>query len=280
MTLAVTPILMEWVALQVRRPRTRGFVIFGDPVVVAVVVGVVSIILLIWGLNNRSAQKRQEAQNALDNRSAHERREAQIQALYERMVALPNEIQDQIFDRAERYAAVVLPPTLDPGQRNDAARQFLEHQIATATVEWREESLRMERRFELLYARIAALPEKTCRKVRKQMDELVRPTSSNDVVSWDSKVLLEKFGSLLATLAEIGIHVPASRSSRLRERFNALPNDASTRIATRMTPFVNQILHSIASPERRGLVWERLFMRLLTEAEARNAPAPEGRLPR
>lgn len=279
MTLAVAPILMEWVALQVRRPRTRGFVILGDPAVVAVVVGVVSIILLIWGLNNRSAQKRQEAQSARDNPSAHERREAQIQALYERMAALPNEIQDQIFDRAERYAAVVLPPTLDPVQRNDAARQFLEHQVATAEVEWREESLRMERRFESLYARIAALPEESRREVRKQMDELVRPASSNDVVSWDSKVLLEKFGSLLATLAEIGIHVPANRSSRLRERFNALPNDASTRIATMMTPFVNQMLHSIASPEQRGLVWERLFMNLLTEAEARIAPVPEGRLP-
>lgn len=279
MTFPFAPILMEWVALQVRRPRTRGFVMFGDPAVLAVILGVVSIIVLIWALNNRSAQKRRETKRALNNQSAQEKQEAQIQAIYERMAALPKEVQDQILDRADRYAAVVLPQISDPGRRNDAARQFLERQVAVATAEWREESLLMERRFELLDARIAALPEEVHREVRKQMDELVRPISPNDVVPWDSKVLLEKFGALITTLAEIGIHVPKDRSSRLRERFNTLPKDTAIRLATMMTPFVNQMLHSISSPEQRGPVWELLFTRLLTQAEAGFPPIPAGSPP-
>lgn len=274
----VPPVLAEWVALQVRRPRTRGFVMYGQgespafALAFALALGITSILLLIWALHNRSVQKSQA-------KSREESPEDRTQGLTDRLSVLPNEVQEQIVNRTERYAAVMLPLRMGPRKRNDAVQQFLALQVNRAESVWREASLLIERRLQLLDARIDALPEEVRCSVRKQMEEFARPVTWGGRLSWDGGILLEQFGALLATLAEIRIHVPRSRSSVLSARLNALPSDAMKRVTVSMTRFAYETLRSTSSPEERSAAWERRFTELLTVAEAGYAPVRQGKVP-
>lgn len=271
MSLPLVPVLMEWVLLQVRRPRGGWFAMYGDTAVLAIVFGVIGIVSLIVGL--RALASRSESKERLQQPDER----IETHPFEERLEALPPEVQEQIASRTERYAAATLPGISDPRRRRDAVAQFMERQVARAEVEWRQESLLMEQRLELLNARISVLPEETRREIHKRMKDFLPPPLRP--TSWVGRTTLEQCGGILATLAELRVHVPSDRWSSLHERFNALPLDATKRVTTMMTRFVNETLLSISTPEERGAAWEQRFTELLTEAEARLAPAPRSNLP-
>lgn len=265
MIVSLAPVLTEWLALQVRRPRTRGFVMLGDPAVLAIVFGVIGLVSLIVGIRALSARSEQRKR---------------LQQLDERLNALPPKIQDRLRDKLSRYREETLTQVSDPRQRNAALEQILTREVASAEENWHEELEQNRRRKQRRqqYAQINVLRANVRKSVRTAAGDADSKTPTPASVShqrysyWnrDRNAFIGAFVGMTGAAIR---HLPPNRFDSLFIRIRALPHDLQQFVWDRMFVFSATLLHSSSTPEERGAAWERRFTGLLTEAEIR--PPPE-----